>query len=473
MNDIQEFFPDTTSFQNQPKRSLQAFLQHVNWLENPPLLTTSSMITLLSLTEKDKHHTRVWVALNRWLEYDAKYEALCDNNHDKEFGRMLLAQRSGSAPPPSELQYGFDLYFEENHRDYCNRLEIKMGILDRTSYTSMENEWDFSINPIRSLEYCVEASKKSIVSIMITSKVVQELLNKSKEECAIQSKRTSHESKLADEILQSATLSTQRRSTLRTNIRRKHEIDSTKMTIDKANNQINRASSMLQDMQNRTKYLGDTLSMINNTKSRELRSLMLFVKRLKFAKERFVLKKTQREAYLPAETWYNILEKVIPNAYNTNVNGKPDPALKRWMISKTLFQTAVLVYYRKTMFWCTPDTFMKFSTFRNIRNITINLWSSQWNAHAIGSKCVCDLPRTTTAVETYVLQQQLRECSSLLRLRFIIGPCGRIEGSTAVRRTSLSKAAVLNLQSWRASCGCCIFSKKSNKCSLHNYLGSS
>ncbi|TGO07693.1 hypothetical protein BTUL_0253g00090 [Botrytis tulipae] len=477
MNDIQEYFLDTTSFQeNQPKGSLEAFLQHVDRLENLPLLTTSNMVTLLSLSEKDKHHTRVWAALNDWLEYDTKYEALCSDNHDREFGRLPLKQISGPnpAPPIPEREYIFDAYLKENHRDCCDRSEIKMGILDQTSYTSMDNEWDFSINSIRSLECYVEASKKSFVSIMIALKVVQELVHKSKKECAIQSKRTSRESKLANVILQSATLSTQRRLTLRTSIRRKHEIDSTKMTIDKANNQINRASSMLQDMQNRTKYLGDTLSMINNTKSRELKSLMLFVKRLKLltigysAKERFILKKTQREPYLPAEIWYNIIEKVIPNTNNTEVNGKPDPALKRWMISKTLFQTAVLVYYTKTMFWCTPDTFMKFSTFQNIRNITINLRSSQWNTHAIVSNCICDLPRTTASVETYVLQQRLKECSSLLRLRFITPPCSkRTGGPTTLRWVSLSKTALLDLQEWKGSCGCCIFSKKSNKCSSH------
>ncbi|KAF7909999.1 uncharacterized protein EAF01_003717 [Botrytis porri] len=468
MNDTQELFPETTSFQEtQPERSLEGFLQHVNGLGNPPLLTTSSMVTLLSLSEKEEHLTRAQVALNRWLEYDTMYEAPCCNNHDAEFARLLLSQRSGPDPAPPERQYGFDPYFEENHKDYCNRPEIKMGILDQTSYTSMESEWDFSINSIRSLECCVEASKDSIVPIMIALKVVQKLVHKSKEECAIQSKRTSHDYKLADEMLQSATLSTQRRSALRTNIRRQHKIESTRISMDNANSQINRASSMLQNMQNRTKYLGDTLSTINNTKSRELGRLMLFVKRVKFAKERLVLKKRHREAYLPAETWYNILERVIPNGYNTNVNGKPKRSLERWMISKTLFQTAVLVYYKKTMFWCTPDIFMKFSAFQNIRNITINLWSSQWNTHAIGSKCVCHLPRTIAAVETYDLQQRLKECTSLLRLRFIIGPCGRIEGSTTVRCISLSNAALLDLQRWGGPCGCCIFSKKSNKCSSH------
>ncbi|KAM0124998.1 hypothetical protein ACHAO1_010816 [Botrytis cinerea] len=471
MNDIQEFFPDTTSFQeNQPKRSLRAFLQHIDRLENLPLLTTSNMVTLLSLSEKNKHHTQVWAALNDWLEYDTKYEASCSNNRDREFDRLPLDQISGpnDAPPLPEREHLFDAYLKENYRDCCNRSEIKMGILDQTSYTSMDNEWDFSINSIRSLECYVEASKKSFVSIMIALKVVRESVHKSKEECVIQSKRVLHEATLAKVTLQSATLSTQRRLTLRTSTRRKHEIDRTRTSINMARSKIIRDSAMLQKMQNRMKFLYDTLSMIKDSKSRELKNLMLLVKRLNFAKERFILKKTQREPYLPAEIWYDIIEKVIPNTYNTEGNGKPDPALKRWMISKTLFQTAVLVYYTKTMFWCTPDTFMKFSTFQNIRNITINLRSSQWNTHAIVSNCICDLPRTTASVETYVLQERLKECRSLLRLRFVTPLCSkRTGGSTTSRWVSLSKTALLDLQEWKGSCGCCIFSKKSNKCSSH------
>lgn len=144
------------------------------------------------------------------------------------------------------------------------------------------------------------------------------------------------------------------------------------------------------------------------------------------------------------------------------------PYAQRWMISKILFRMAVRIHYKKTTFWFAPDKFMQYPTIPFMENITINLWSPQWNAHTIGTECACDLQKTESAVEAYPLQKRLQECAGLVTLlRFMPPHCKRTgDHNTQLKWICLSKADLSDLQRWRGVCDCCVFSKKSNKCSL-------
>lgn len=187
-----------------------------------------------------------------------------------------------------------------------------------------------------------------------------------------------------------------------------------------------------------------------------------------------ILGKPWREIPLPAEVWSNILEYVMPNIQIINYdNRKLDPALERWMISTVLFKTAVSIYYKRAIFFFKIDSFVLSPVVKMMKKITIDISSHQWREHTMHTECTCDLPKTTRAIEAHTLQKQLKECTALVELRFIIQPCVRRIGDRTAGLedcVSLSKDDLFDLQRWKGGCDCCILSKKSALCSLPTLL---
>ncbi|APA13358.1 hypothetical protein sscle_11g081280 [Sclerotinia sclerotiorum 1980 UF-70] len=224
-----------------------------------------------------------------------------------------------------------------------------------------------------------------------------------------------------------------------------------------------RQSTLRSKHKKRHEYLRVLLEDSDDAQSCLLLSLRSLVRRLGFARERLILTRPRREIHLPADVWSNILENFAPNLQTINFNnGKLNLMLKRWMISKVLFQTTVSLYYREAVFSFTPHSFMNCTTVKIMKKITIDISLHQWQRRTIGTESTCHLPKTTKPIEAYTLQKRLKECTALVELRFIIPRCTKIKDRAAGDCVSLSKADLRDLQRWKGSCDCYSSRERSN-----------
>ncbi|KAJ8062038.1 hypothetical protein OCU04_009818 [Sclerotinia nivalis] len=461
------------NFSQELPKGVETFLLDVS-MEH--LLTLQDLIPLLSSLENEKHKPSVEDNLNRWLANDAEYNVF-DGSYYEGFGEWVedyyqvpLARRT--ALPFNRAQvHGFDFYFNADHRYYCNRSEIEMGILSRPESDALtlplDLEWDFSSSSVSFLEYHVSFFKEKLVKFIIVRNIVHSLELKHEEMLKSLVDGQSHV-RLRMSMLKEVR---RRRSTLRS--RKGSNPQSADhsyiQTYKDLKNHHKQEYKKYVGIQNRQRYLWRLVRDADGAQSCLLSPLMSLIRRLRFARERLILTKPWREIHLPAEVWSNILENVMPNIQTINYsNGKLGRMLERWMISKVLFQTAVSLYYKEAIFLFTPDSFMLCPAVKMMKKITIDICSRQWHEHTIGTECTCNLPKTATAIEAYNLQKQLKECTALVELRFIIQPCARIGDRTAGpgNCVSLSKDDLFDLQRWKGPCDCCIFSKKSALCSL-------
>ncbi|EDN92189.1 predicted protein [Sclerotinia sclerotiorum 1980 UF-70] len=383
------------------------------------LPSTETLILSFSLLENKRYKLVAEKELSRWLENDAKYNTF-DGSYHEGFGERFADYEPGPRPtalPFNQAPYdSYDLCLNADHRNYCHRKEIKMGILSHVSYTSEDTEWDFSQSSVSSLQCRVENSKEIMAKYMVAYNVVQELVREYQEMFELSADRY-----VDVEFRLNVRKDTEHRLALRSDTRLNPPgYLSCTPTLDSLGNQMEKVTEEVLSIGNRLKFLENVVSTINDAKSDELSNLMSLVRRLRFAEERFILQKPKREFSLPAEIWSNILEKVMPNIQTINSNnGKLDPMLERWKISKVLFRTVVPIYYREAIFSFTPHSFMNCTTVKIMKKITIHMSSPEWYTHAIGTECACDLPKTTTAIEAYTLQKRLKECTALVELRLI------------------------------------------------------
>ncbi|KAF7879053.1 hypothetical protein EAF04_000253 [Stromatinia cepivora] len=111
------------NFSQKPPKGVEKFLLDVS-MEHPPKV--QDLIPLLFPSESEKHKPSVEYNLDRWLENDAKYNVF-DGSYYEGFGERLEDYYKGpirTALPFNRTQvHAFDLYFNTDHRDYCNRRE--------------------------------------------------------------------------------------------------------------------------------------------------------------------------------------------------------------------------------------------------------------------------------------------------------------------------------------------------------------